>query len=116
MNAVFFQVRAESDAFYPAALEPWSRFLTGKQGRDPGWDPLAFAIEEGHKRGIEIHAWMNPYRGFVSTQIEVAPTHVTKQLASAARPYGNLLWMDPGESRSIAWGAAASTSSSGWSR
>lgn len=96
MNAVFFQVRAESDAFYPSSIEPWSRFLTGKQGQDPGWDPLAFAIEEGHKRGIEVHAWMNPYRGLVSTQIEVAPTHVTKQLASAARPYGSLLWMDPG--------------------
>ncbi len=96
MNAVFFQVRAESDAFYPSPLEPWSRFLTGKQGQDPGWDPLAFAIEEGHKRGIEVHAWINPYRGLVSSQIEVAPTHVTKQLASAARAYGNLVWMDPG--------------------
>ncbi len=96
MNAVFFQVRAESDAFYPSMLEPWSRFLTGTQGQDPGWDPLAFAIEEGHKRGIEVHAWLNPYRGLVSAQIAVAPTHVTKQLASAVRPYGGLVWMDPG--------------------
>ncbi|MBX3222966.1 MAG: family 10 glycosylhydrolase [Labilithrix sp.] len=96
MNAVFFQVRAESDAVYASAIEPWSRFLTGKQGVDPGWDPLAFAVEEGHKRGLEVHAWMNPYRGLVSTQIEVAASHVTKMLPSAARGYGSLVWMDPG--------------------
>jgi uncharacterized lipoprotein YddW (UPF0748 family) len=96
MNTVFFQVRAESDAVYKSTLEPWSRFLTGTQGQDPGWDPLGFAIEEGHKRGIEIHAWLNPYRGLVSTAIAVAPNHVTKTLASAVRSYGNLRWMDPG--------------------
>jgi uncharacterized lipoprotein YddW (UPF0748 family) len=96
MNTVFFQVRAESDAVYASTIEPWSRFLTGKQGQDPGWDPLAFAVEEGHKRGLEVHAWLNPYRGLVSTQIEVAASHVTKMLPAATRAYGNLLWMDPG--------------------
>ncbi|MDF2692416.1 MAG: putative glycoside hydrolase, partial [Labilithrix sp.] len=96
MNTVFFQVRAESDAVYASTIEPWSRFLTGKQGEDPGWDPLAFAVEEGHKRGLEVHAWLNPYRGLVSTQIEVAASHVTKMLPTATRAYGNLLWMDPG--------------------
>jgi len=96
MNAVFFQVRPESDAVYASALEPWSRFLTGKQGQDPGWDPLAFVVEEGHRRGLEVHAWMNPYRGLTNFKVEAAPSHITKTLASAVRPYGNLLWMDPG--------------------
>ena len=96
MNAVFFQVRSESDAVYPSVIEPWSRFLTGTQGKDPGFDPLAFAIAEGHRRGLEVHAWMNPYRGLVSTQITVDPKHVTKMLPVATRSYGAQLWMDPG--------------------
>ncbi|MCI9890051.1 family 10 glycosylhydrolase [Micrococcales bacterium 31B] len=62
LNAVFFQVRPMSDAFYASALAPWSSFLTGTQGKSPGWDPLAFAILEAHKRGLELHAWLNPYR------------------------------------------------------
>ena len=62
MNAVFFQVRPESDAFYNSAYEPWSAHLGGSRGTYPGYDPLAFAIEESHKRGIELHAWLNPYR------------------------------------------------------
>ncbi len=96
MNAVFFQVRSESDAVYASALEPWSRFLTGTQGKDPGWDPLAFAVDEGHKRGLEVHAWLNPYRGLVSKESTVAPTHITKTLPNAARMYGTQVWMDPG--------------------
>ncbi|GAA4839411.1 family 10 glycosylhydrolase [Algivirga pacifica] len=62
LNAVFFQIRPECDALYQSDLEPWSRFLTGVQGQDPGYDPLQFVIDEGHKRGMEVHAWMNPYR------------------------------------------------------
>lgn len=62
MNAVFFQVRPECDAFYNSAYEPWSAHLGGSRGTYPGYDPLAFAIEEAHKRGIELHAWLNPYR------------------------------------------------------
>ena len=62
MNAVFFQVRPETDAFYNSAYEPWSAHLGGARGTNPGYDPLAFAIEESHKRGIELHAWLNPYR------------------------------------------------------
>ena len=62
MNAVFFQVRPETDAFYNSAYEPWSAHLGGARGVNPGYDPLAFAIEESHKRGIELHAWLNPYR------------------------------------------------------
>lgn len=61
-NVVFFQIRNECDAFYKSKYEPWSRYLTGKQGKDPGYDPLQFAVKECHKRGLEIHAWLNPYR------------------------------------------------------
>ncbi len=61
-NAVYFQVRTMSDAFYKSSYEPWSSYLTGTRGKDPGWDPLAFVVEEGHKRGMECHAWVNPYR------------------------------------------------------
>jgi len=62
MNAVFFQVSPEADAFYKSDIVPWSRYLTGTFGKDPGFDPLAFAIEEAHKRNLEFHAWFNPYR------------------------------------------------------
>ena len=61
-NAVYFQVRTTSDAFYKSSYEPWSSYLTGTRGKDPGWDPLAFVVEECHKRGMECHAWVNPYR------------------------------------------------------
>lgn len=61
-NAIYFQVRTMSDAFYKSSYEPWSSYLTGTRGKDPGWDPLAFVVEECHKRGIECHAWVNPYR------------------------------------------------------
>ncbi len=62
MNAFTFQVRPVADAFYKSSYEPWSDQLTGTRGQDPGYDPLAFAIEEAHKRGMELHAWVNPYR------------------------------------------------------
>lgn len=62
MNAVFFQVSPEADAFYKSDIVPWSRYLTGTFGKDPGFDPLEFAIEEAHKRNLELHAWFNPYR------------------------------------------------------
>lgn len=61
-NAIYFQVRTMSDAFYKSSYEPWSSYLAGTRGKDPGWDPLAFVVEECHKRGIECHAWVNPYR------------------------------------------------------
>jgi uncharacterized lipoprotein YddW (UPF0748 family) len=68
MNAVFFQVSPEGDALYKSAIVPWSRYLTGTLGKDPGFDPLAFAIEEAHKRNLEIHAWFNPYRVSMDTK------------------------------------------------
>ncbi|MEJ8804298.1 family 10 glycosylhydrolase [Pontibacter sp. H249] len=80
LNAVFFQIRTESDALYNSSKEPWSRFLTGKQGVNPGYDPLAFAIEEAHKRGLELHAWINPFRVNASTSASItyADNHVSK--------------------------------------
>ena len=61
-NAIYFQVRTMSDAFYKSSYEPWSSYLTGTRGKDPGWDPLAFVVQECHKRGIECQACVNPYR------------------------------------------------------
>jgi uncharacterized lipoprotein YddW (UPF0748 family) len=78
-NAVLLQVRTESDAIYNSSKEPWSRYLTGVQGQDPGYDPLAFAIEEAHKRGLELHAWINPFRVNASTTatIEYSQDHIS---------------------------------------
>ncbi|MBV9657117.1 MAG: family 10 glycosylhydrolase [Verrucomicrobia bacterium] len=96
LNALMVQVRPESDALYASRLEPWSRFLTGRQGAAPGYDPLAVFIEEGRRRGVAIHAWINPYRAATS-QSPRAANHVTRLLPSATHSAGRLLWMDPGE-------------------
>ena len=76
LNAVVFQVRTECDAFYRSSLEPWSFFLTGNQGVGPsdGYDPLAFAVAEAHKRGIELHAWFNPFRASATERSERRPS------------------------------------------
>jgi uncharacterized lipoprotein YddW (UPF0748 family) len=96
INAIFFQIRPESDALYESSLEPWSRFLTGTQGRDPGYDPLAILLELAHAQGIEVHAWMNPYRALTSASVTAAADHVTHTLAAHAIPYGDGVTMDPG--------------------
>ena len=77
VNTVIFQVRVEGDALYNSHYEPWSRFLTGKQGMapEPAWDPLAWMIRESHLRGMELHAWINPYRAKTKTTKELANTH-----------------------------------------
>lgn len=75
-NAIIFQVRPTNDAFYPSSLNPWSRYLTGIEGKSPGWDPLAWMVQESHKRGIEFHAWLNPYR--ISLE-KVADNYDTKE-------------------------------------
>ena len=67
LNAVISQIRPTADAFWPSPYEPWSHFLTGEQGKDPGFDPLAFQIEEAHKRNLEFHAWYNPFRCLLYT-------------------------------------------------
>lgn len=66
MNTIFFQIRSMCDAMYPSSYENWSQYISSERGADPGWDPLAFAVEESHKRGLELHAWINPYRYCVS--------------------------------------------------
>jgi uncharacterized lipoprotein YddW (UPF0748 family) len=96
MNALVFQVRPEADAFYRSKKEPWSRFLTGRQGRDPGFDPLGHLVAAAHARGIEVHAWFNPYRAKSSKGAAVADSHVSRWAARHTRPWGSLLWLDPG--------------------
>lgn len=99
MNAVIVQVRPAADAFYPSTLEPWSEYLTGRQGLPPSpyYDPLQFMIEETHKRGMEFHAWINPYRAVMSIgSTPLAPTHITKIKKEWAVTYGKFKWLDPG--------------------
>ena len=96
LNAVMFQVRPESDALYASDLEPWSRFLTGEQGGDPGYDPLEVLVDEAHARGIEVHAWLNPYRAAVSKGATLDPMHIAEVLPEYAYVYDKYLWMDPG--------------------
>ena len=106
MNAIVMQIRPASDAFYPSALEPWSSFLTGTQGRAPNpyYDPLQFFIEETHKRGMEFHAWLNPYRAvFNIHRSSVAPNHVTKQNPGWFINYGNTKYFDPGNPNGRKW-------------
>jgi uncharacterized lipoprotein YddW (UPF0748 family) len=99
LNAVIFQVRPGADAFFASTLEPWSQYLTGRQGRapDPPWDPLAFAVEQAHKRGLELHAWFNPYRAAYTRDTLAARTHVSQTNPALVRQYGHFLWMDPGD-------------------
>jgi uncharacterized lipoprotein YddW (UPF0748 family) len=96
LNAVFFQVRPEGDALYASTLEPWSRYLTGVQGRSPGFDPLAFLIEEGKIRGVAVHAWINPFRAAASQGKPRAVGHMAQQLKQFCYPVYTSLWMDPG--------------------
>ena len=95
-NVVAFQVRPESDALYKSSIDPWSRFLTGTSGKDPGWDPLEFLVIEAHKRSMEVHAWVNPYRGAVNRTVPVAANHITKAFPQYTVTFGNQLWLDPG--------------------
>ncbi len=100
LNAVIFQVRPACDAMYASKLEPWSEFLTGTMGQapEPFYDPLALAIAEAHKRGLELHAWFNPYRARVkSDRSPAAPNHVSRTRPQIVRDYGRYLWLDPGE-------------------
>ncbi len=96
LNALFFQVRPEGDALYASDLEPWSRYLTGSQGDDPGFDPLEYLIERAHVEGIEVHAWLNPYRAAANAAVPTVAPHMATVFPQFAYEYGNLLWMDPG--------------------
>jgi uncharacterized lipoprotein YddW (UPF0748 family) len=100
MHVVFFQVRPEGDAFYQSSYEPWSHYLTSVQGQPPNpfYDPLEFVINEAHARGIQIHAWFNPYRAaFHRSNTTRTPTHMCNLFPSYCYEYGaTFLWMDPG--------------------
>jgi len=96
LNAVLLQVRPEGDALYASELEPWSRYLTGTQGRSPGYDPLAFFIAEGKKRGLAVHAWINPYRAAGNASEARTANHISKKFPQFAYRIGSVLWMDPG--------------------
>ena len=99
-NAIILQVRTAGDALYDSPLEPWSEYLSGEQGVAPGedYDPLAFAVRAAHARGLELHAWFNPYRArHPSAEGPLAPGHLANTRPELVREYGTHLWMDPGE-------------------
>jgi uncharacterized lipoprotein YddW (UPF0748 family) len=87
------------DALYNSPYEPWSVYLTGQQGKAPSpyYDPLAFAVAEAHKRGLELHAWFNPYRAGLTSGQTFAANHISKTRPDLVRKYGKYLWLDPGE-------------------
>jgi uncharacterized lipoprotein YddW (UPF0748 family) len=103
MNAAFFQVRSQADAMYASNLEPWSYYLTNNQGSAPApiWDPLQFAVDESHKRGLELHAWINPYRAVANTATEsntaqYASTHVSRTHPDWLLTVGTVKILNPG--------------------
>ncbi len=98
INAVVWQIRPQADALYPSELEPWSRHLTGKAGvaPNPMWDPLQFMIDECHKRGMELHAWLNPYRVTTSPNEELPKNHIYYQHPERFVSYDRKLYFDPG--------------------
>ncbi len=100
LNAIILQIRPACDALYDSKLEPWSEYLSGQQGKapEPYYDPLAFAIDEAHKRGLELHAWFNPYRAkHPSAKSSLADSHISKTQPELVKTYGKHLWLDPVE-------------------
>lgn len=100
LNAVILQIRPAGDALYNSRLEPWSSYLSGRQGvpPSPAYDPLEFAVTEAHRRGLELHAWFNPYRAkHASMTGELAASAFAKTHPQVTRRFGKFLWMDPGE-------------------
>lgn len=97
VNAIIFQVRPECDALYKSDIEPWSRFLTGRQGQAPApyWDPLQWMVEQCHKRGMELHAWINPFRAKTKTTHELAASHVAVKHANNVFAYDGQLILNP---------------------
>ncbi|MET9699063.1 family 10 glycosylhydrolase [Streptomyces sp. NPDC006529] len=97
LNAVVLQVRPTADAMWPSALEPWSQWLTGRQGEDPGWDPLGTAVARAHERGLELHAWFNPYRvANHENPALLVPEHPARLHPEWVVPYGGKLYYNPG--------------------
>lgn len=97
LNTVILQVRPTADALWPSPYEPWSAYLTGTQGTHPGWDPLGTAVTEAHARGLELHAWFNPYRVAPHTDpTRLAATHPARRNPGWVVPYGGKLYYNPG--------------------
>jgi uncharacterized lipoprotein YddW (UPF0748 family) len=97
INAVIVQVKPTADSFYPSEYGPWSEWLTGVQGKDPGYNPLAFMLEEVHKRNMEFHAWFNPYRISLQDKIDkLVPTHPARLHPDWVVSYGGKLYYNPG--------------------
>jgi uncharacterized lipoprotein YddW (UPF0748 family) len=100
LNAIILQVRPAADALYPSKLEPWSPYLTGEMGKapEPFYDPLEFAVKEAHRRGLQLHAWFNPYRvRMEGGRGKPSPDHSSQSRKKIVRKYGTMLWFDPGE-------------------
>ena len=100
MNAIVLQVRPSADAIYPSAIEPWTEYLTGTQGTPPRplYDPLAFWVAQAHARGLQLHAWFNPYRARqTAAKSPAAANHISRANPAVVKSYGKYLWMDPGE-------------------
>lgn len=100
LNAVLLHVRIAGDALYPSAFAPWSAFLSERQGEPPvpAYDPLAYAVSEAHARGLQLHAWFNPFRAVLQTSnASIAASHVTKMHPEWIRRYGTQTWIDPGD-------------------
>ena len=98
VNTIIFQVRPECDALYESSIEPWSRFLTGRQGQAPSpyWDPLQWMIEQCHRRGMELHAWINPYRARTKSTKALAPGHIMMRKPENCFEYDGLTILNPG--------------------
>ncbi|MEV6108235.1 family 10 glycosylhydrolase [Streptomyces sp. NPDC051940] len=97
LNTVVFQVRPTADAMFPSPYEPWSEFLTGVQGQDPGWDPLGFAVREAHKRDLQLHAWFNPFRIRNDAKAEkLVADHPANVHPDWVVPYGGKIYYNPG--------------------
>jgi uncharacterized lipoprotein YddW (UPF0748 family) len=100
MNAIVFQARPHADALYESPHEPWSEYLSGRQGQSPSprWDPLQFSIDEARKRGMELHVWFNPYRaGHPSAKSPLAANHIGRTHPHLVRRYGKQTWLDPAD-------------------
>ncbi|PDP85319.1 glycosyl hydrolase [Glycomyces fuscus] len=105
LNAVFLHVRPTADAVYESDLEPWARYLTGEQGGDPGYDPLEYAVAGAHERGLELHAWFNPYRvGFQDPDVEnLTGDHPAEENPEWLVDYGDEAYLDPGNPEVREW-------------
>ena len=98
LNAMIFQVRPHGDALYKSSIEPWSPWLTGTMGRSPGYDPLAYCISQAHARGIEVHAWFNPFRALPNASMPTSSDHICRTHPSHICKFKDYKWLNPANS------------------